>query len=183
MSRQITAGSARVHAGMVKCLYMGNIDSLRDWGHARDYVKMVWRILQQEAPEDFAIATGRTESVRRFIEITADRLDRDVIRWEGESEDEVGKCSSGGAVVRIDTHYCFPAEVKISMSDTIKSMEHPSWSPTTILEELVAKMLPADERESGKEAYFRYKILMVVESSPNDFVKPTLVLGYGEAKE
>ena len=90
MTRKITRGLARIDAGLEQCLYMGNLDSLRDWGHARDYVEMQWRMLQQDSPEDFVIATGRQESVRRFIELSASH-------WAGEASAGKARAQPGGA--------------------------------------------------------------------------------------
>ena len=113
LTRKITRGLARVDAGLDDCLYMGNLDSLRDWGHARDYVEMQWLMLQQEQPEDFVIATGRQESVRRFIELTALQLGWGPMQWDGEGAAEVGRRGdTGEVVVRIDPRYFRPAEVE-----------------------------------------------------------------------
>ena len=111
VTRKITRGLARVDAELDDCLFMGNLDSLRDWGHARDYVTMQWLMLQQDQPEDFVIATGRQESVRRFIELTAQELGWGTMIWEGEGTAEVGRRGDTGAVVvRIDPRYFRPAE-------------------------------------------------------------------------
>ena len=113
VTRKITRGLSRIDAGLEECLYMGNLDSLRDWGHARDYVEMQWRMLQQETPEDFVIATGRQESVRRFIELSATALGWGGINWEGTELNEIGRRKDTGAiVVRIDPRYFRPAEVE-----------------------------------------------------------------------
>ena len=101
---------------------MGNLDSLRDWGHARDYVEMQWRMLQQETPEDFVIATGRQESVRRFIELSAGALGWGGIDWEGKAQSEIGRRKDTGAVVvRIDPRYFRPAEVETLLGDPTKA--------------------------------------------------------------
>ena len=107
VTRKITRGLARMNEGLEECLYMGNLDSLRDWGHARDYVEMQWRMLQQEGPPgDFVIATGRQESVRRFIELTALALGWGAMRWGGSGLVEVGiRNDTGAVVVRIDPRY------------------------------------------------------------------------------
>jgi len=122
VTRKITRGLARIDAGHDDCLFMGNIDSLRDWGHARDYVEMQWRMLQQEGPpEDFVIATGRQESVRRFIELTAAQLGWGGIEWSGEGIEEEGRrAGSDEVVVRIDPRYFRPAEV-----ETLLGGSHP----------------------------------------------------------
>jgi GDPmannose 4,6-dehydratase len=139
VTRKITRGLARIHEGLDACLYMGNLDSLRDWGHARDYVEMQWRMLQQEQPEDFVIATGRQESVRRFIELAASELGWGGIQWQGEGLHETGlRADTGEVVVRIDPRYFRPAEVETLLGDPTKAREKLGWTPTTTLEELVA---------------------------------------------
>ena len=163
VTRKITRGLARVDAGLDDVLYMGNLDSLRDWGHARDYVEMQWLMLQQEQPEDFVIATGRQESVRRFIELTAQELGWGPMQWEGESTSEVGRRSDTGAVVvRIDPRYFRPAEVETLLGDASKARERLGWTPRTTLEELVAEMVSADVEEATKEAYLKRKGFEVV---------------------
>ena len=155
-------------AGLDQCLFMGNLDSLRDWGHARDYVEMQWRMLQQEQPEDFVIATGRQETVRRFIELAAGDLGWGAITWEGSGVEEVGRRSDTGAVVvRIDPRYFRPAEVETLLGDPTKAKEKLGWTPTTTLEDLVAEMVAADQEEAAKEALLRRKGFAVVGSMEN----------------
>ena len=168
VTRKITRGLARINEGLDECLFMGNLDSLRDWGHARDYVEMQWRMLQQEGPpEDFVISTGRQESVRRFIELTAEALGWGVLEWEGQGLDEVGRRSTGEVVVRIDPRYFRPAEVETLLGDPRKAHEKLGWAPTTTLEELVAEMVDADREEARKEAILRLKGFKVVGSMEN----------------
>ena len=156
VTRKITRGLARVDAGLEECLYMGNLDSLRDWGHARDYVEMQWLMLQQEQPEDFVIATGRQESVRRFIDLTAQQLGWGPMKWDGEGTAEVGsRGDTGAVVVRIDPRYFRPAEVETLLGDPTNAKEKLGWTPTTTLEELVAEMVSADVEEARKEAYLK----------------------------
>ena len=163
VTRKITRGLARVDAGLDDCLYMGNLDSVRDWGHARDYVTMQWLMLQQEQPEDFVIATGRQESVRRFIELSAQKLGWGPMQWDGEGTAEVGRRGDTGAVVvRIDPRYFRPAEVDTLLGDPSKAREKLGWTPTTTLEELVAEMVAADIEEAKKEAYLKRKGFAVV---------------------
>ena len=158
VTRKITRGLARIDAGLDQCLYMGNLDSLRDWGHARDYVEMQWRMLQQEQPRDFVIATGRQESVRRFIELSASTLGWGPIRWEGSGIDETGRRSDTGAVVvRIDPRYFRPAEVETLLGDPSQAQALLGWTPTTSLEELVTDMIHTDQDEARKEAYLKRK--------------------------
>ena len=163
VTRKITRGLARIHEGLDDCLYMGNLDSLRDWGHARDYVEMQWRMLQQAEPEDFVIATGRQESVRRFIELTALQLGWGAILWQGSGIEEIGRRSDTGAVVvRIDPRYFRPAEVDTLLGDPTKAKQKLGWTPTTTLEELVAEMVATDRQEAAKEALLRRKGFSVV---------------------
>ena len=163
VTRKITRGLARVDAGLEDCLYMGNLDSLRDWGHARDYVEMQWLMLQQDQPEDFVIATGRQESVRSFIELTAKQLGWGQMQWEGEGTAEVGRRGdTGEVVVCIDPRYFRPAEVDTLLGDPSKAKDKLGWSPTTTLEELVAEMVTTDVEEAKKEAYLKRKGFSVV---------------------
>ena len=165
VTRKITRGLARVDAGLDECLYMGNLDSLRDWGHARDYVEMQWLMLQQELPEDFVIATGRQESVRRFIELTANQLGWGQMQWDGKGTAEVGRRGdTGEVVVRIDPRYFRPAEVETLLGDPTNAKERLGWTPKTTLEELVAEMVAADVEEAKKEAYLKRKGFDVVGS-------------------
>ena len=180
VTRKITRGLARIDAGLEDCLYMGNIDSLRDWGHARDYVEMQWRMLQQEGPpEDFVIATGRQESVRRFIELTAMELGWGAIQWEGKGLEETGQRSTGEVVVRIDPRYFRPAEVETLLGDPAKAKEKLGWTPTTTLEELVAEMVATDQEEAKKEAYLKLKGFNVVGSMENPPTNPDAVKAAG----
>ena len=169
VTRKISRGLARIDAGLDECLYMGNLDSLRDWGHARDYVEMQWRMLQQDTPEDFVIATGRQESVRRFIELTAAQLNWNTvngdsaINWDGEGLEEVGRrADNGKVVVRIDPRYFRPTEVETLMGDATKAREKLNWTPSCSLEELVSEMVEHDREEARKEAYLKEKGFQVV---------------------
>ena len=175
VTRKITRGLARINEGLEDCLYMGNLDSLRDWGHARDYVEMQWRMLQQESPQDYVIATGRQESVRRFIELTALELGWGAIEWQGEGVHEIGRRSTGEVVVRIDPRYFRPAEVETLLGDPSKAHEKLGWTPTTTLEELVAEMVAADREEARKEAILRLKGFKVVGSMENPPTNPVAV--------
>jgi GDPmannose 4,6-dehydratase len=163
VTRKITRGLARIDAGLDQCIYMGNLDSLRDWGHARDYVEMQWRMLQQESPEDFVIATGRQESVRRFIELAAEKLGWGAMRWEGCGLQEVGiRSDTSEIVVRIDPRYFRPAEVETLLGNPTNAKEKLGWTPTTTLEELVSEMIEADKEEASKEAILRQKGFQVI---------------------
>jgi GDPmannose 4,6-dehydratase len=157
VTRKITRGLARIDHGLEDCLYIGNLDARRDWGHAREFVELQWRMLQQAHPEDFVIATGRQESVRRFIELTAAALGWGAIEWEGTGMQAVGRRNSGEVVVRIDPRYVRPSEVDTLLGDSTKAHEKLGWTPTTTLEELVAEMVAADLEEAKKEAYLKRK--------------------------
>ena len=163
VTRKITRGLARIDAGLDRCLYMGNLDSLRDWGHARDYVDMQWRMLQQDHPQDFVIATGRQESVRCFIELSAIALGWGGIQWEGSGLEETGKrTDTGEVIVRIDPRYFRPAEVETLLGDPTQAKEKLGWTPSTTLEEMVTEMIQVDQEEASKEAYLKRKGFQVV---------------------
>ena len=176
VTRKITRGLARINADLDQCLFMGNLDSLRDWGHARDYVEMQWLMLQQEQPEDFVIATGRQESVRRFIELTAQELGWGGIEWSGKGLQETGKrADTSEVVVRIDPRYFRPAEVETLLGDPTKAREKLGWTPTTTLEELVHEMVVADVEEAAKEATLRREGFLVVGSMENPPTSPAMI--------
>jgi GDPmannose 4,6-dehydratase len=168
VTRKITRGLARIDSGLDQCLFMGNLDSLRDWGHARDYVEMQWLMLQQDTPEDYVIATGRQQSVRRFIELTAAELGWGGIHWQGEGVEEIGiRNDNGAVVVRIDPRYFRPAEVETLLGDPSKAHRQLGWRPKTTLEQLVAEMVNADREEAAKEAVLRREGFDVVGSMEN----------------
>jgi len=168
VTRKITRGLARIDAGLDQCLYMGNLDSLRDWGHARDYVEMQWLMLQQSHPEDYVIATGRQESVRRFIELTANLIGWGGIDWNGEGKNEYGtRKDTGAVVVQIDPRYFRPSEVATLLGDASKAKQKLGWEPATSLEELVSEMVMVDKEEAAKEALLRKEGFQVVGSMEN----------------
>ena len=163
VTRKITRAISRIRHGLQDCLYMGNIDSLRDWGHARDYVEMQWRMLQQEVAEDFVIATGRQISVRRFIEQSCAHAGI-TVTWQGQGVDEVGlDAATGKAIVRIDPRYFRPTEVDTLLGDPTKAREKLGWTPTTTVEELCAEMMAADLEEARQETIARAHGLSVKE--------------------
>ena len=148
VTRKITRALAHILVGLEDCLYMGNLDALRDWGHARDYVRMQWLMLQQQAPEDFVIATGQQISVRDFITRAATALGM-ALRWQGQGLDEVGVWTNpphggGRTVVRIDPRYFRPAEVQTLLGDPTRAREKLGWVPETSLDALIAEMAAAD---------------------------------------
>ncbi|HMT80009.1 MAG TPA: GDP-mannose 4,6-dehydratase, partial [Azonexus sp.] len=161
VTRKITRAVARMALGLQDCLYLGNLSSLRDWGHARDYVEMQWLMLQQEQPEDFVIATGVQYSVRQFVEFAAAELGIQ-LRWEGEGENEVGivaavtnkdaKVKVGDTIVKIDPRYFRPTEVETLLGDPTKAKEKLGWVPKTTLAELVQEMVQADYTAAKRDA-------------------------------
>ena len=151
VTRKITRGLSRISVGLEDCLYLGNLDALRDWGHARDYVEMQWLMLQQDEPEDFVIATGRQESVRRFVELTAKRLGFG-INWQGSGLQEVGiRDDTEEIVVRIDPRYFRPTEVETLLGDPTKAKEKLGWSPRITLEAMVSEMVDHDLETATNE--------------------------------
>ena len=141
---------------------MGNINSKRDWGHAKDYVHMQWLMLQQEKPEDFVIASGQTTTVREFIEICARKLgwnmrskDKAII-WEGSGINEIGRrADTGDIVIRIDPRYFRPTEVDELLGDASKARKKLGWEPKILIEELISEMIEEDSKESKKESLLK----------------------------
>lgn len=151
VTRKITRGLARISIGMQDCLYMGNLNALRDWGHAKDYVKMQWLMLQQEKPDDYVIATGEQHSVREFIELTAQELGI-AIGWEGEGINERGiNIANGKTIVAIDPKYFRPTEVETLLGDPAKAKEKLGWKPEITFQELVKEMVQADLEEAKRD--------------------------------
>tara|TARA_B100000579_G_C22841648_1_gene861893 strand:- start:865 stop:1956 length:1092 start_codon:yes stop_codon:yes gene_type:complete len=156
VTRKITRGLTRINAGLQEHLCMGNINSLRDWGHAKDYVEMQWLMLQQKIPEDFVIATGRQASVRDFIELSAEKLGWEGINWEGDGIDEIGKRKDNGQIViKIDPNFYRPAEVETLLGDPSKANEKLGWQPGKTLEELVSEMIETDKATAHNESIIK----------------------------
>jgi len=151
VTRKITRALARIKLGLQQCLYLGNMDALRDWGHARDYVEMQWLMLQQEQPEDFVIATGEQHSVREFVEIAAAKMGIN-ISWKGSGVDEVGIDGDGNIVVRIDERYFRPTEVETLLGDPTKAGEKLGWTPKVTFTELVTEMVESDLNIAERDA-------------------------------
>jgi GDPmannose 4,6-dehydratase len=144
VTRKITRSLARIHLGLQDCLYLGNLDALRDWGHARDYVEMQWLMLQQDAPDDFVIATGVQHTVREFVELSAGYLGLELC-WEGNGVDEKAyDRSTGKMVVAVDPRYFRAAEVDALVGDPSKAASKLGWKPQTTFDELVREMVEAD---------------------------------------
>ncbi|PID49662.1 MAG: GDP-mannose 4,6-dehydratase [Proteobacteria bacterium] len=154
VTRKITRGLANIAQGLDQCLYLGNLDSLRDWGHAKDYVEMQWLMLQQEQPEDFVIATGKQYSVRQFVELAAAELGIRLV-WEGTGIHEKGIISQlegshapavqvGSTIVAVDPRYFRPTEVDTLLGDPSKAKEKLGWTPKISLTEMIAEMVTHD---------------------------------------
>lgn len=165
VTRKVTRGLANIAQGLDECLYMGNIDSLRDWGHAMDYVRMQWMMLQQDEPEDFVIATGVQVSVRDFIKRSADRLGI-TLKFEGKGVDEVGVVQAvkgdsapaikpGQVLVRIDPRYFRPAEVETLLGDPTKAKEKLGWTPQITLDQMIDEMVAADLDAAKRHALLK----------------------------
>ncbi len=156
VTRKITRAVARIHRGIQKTLFLGNLDAKRDWGHAKDYVEGMWRMLQQEKPDDYVLATNETHSVREFVEKAFRCIDIE-IEWIGENGtvDEIGVDSNDKSrvLVKVDSRYFRPTEVDILIGNPAKAKAHLGWEPTTLFADLVKEMVSADIKavDTGKE--------------------------------
>ena len=151
VTRKITRALARIKVGLQNRLYLGNMDALRDWGHARDYVEMQWLMLQQAVPKDYVIATGEQHSVREFVEISARLLGME-IRWEGSGAEEKGYDQDGRLIVSVDPRYYRPTEVDTLLGDPSKAKADLGWAPRIKFHELVEEMVTADLKAAEKDA-------------------------------
>jgi GDPmannose 4,6-dehydratase len=168
VTRKITRDLSAIALGLESCLYIGNLNARRDWGHAKDYVEMQWRMLQQDVPKDYVIATGHQISVREFVERTASGLGM-TLRWEGEGLEEVGIVESiaasslvddlsvkeGDTLVRVDPNYYRPAEVESLLGDPSKAHDELGWKPTTTLDEMIDEMLAHDVDQAKQRALLK----------------------------
>lgn len=156
VTRKITRALARIKLGLQQCLYLGNMDAKRDWGHAKDYVEMQWLMLQQDQAEDFVIATGVQYSVRDFVDAAAKELGM-AFRWEGKGVDEVGylrspsPSRSDNAIVKVDPRYFRPTEVETLLGDPTKAKEKLGWVPKISFDELVAEMVREDLKSAERD--------------------------------
>lgn len=151
VTRKITRALARIKLGLQERLYLGNMNALRDWGHARDYVQMQWLMLQQDTPEDFVIATGEQHSVREFVELAAKEIDIE-IGWVGQGIDEKGyDLRTGNCIVAVDPKYFRPAEVETLLGDPTKAKQKLGWRPSTSFQELVAEMMREDMKQAERD--------------------------------
>ena len=165
VTRKITRGIANISQGIEKCLYLGNMNALRDWGHAKDYVRMQWMMLQQDVPQDFVIATGKQITVRAFVEICANHLGIE-IEWSGDGIDEVGVVknvdkkicpgiSEGQIIIRVDSEYFRPTEVETLLGDPSKAKRILGWEPEITVEEMAIEMVDHDLKEAKKVSYLK----------------------------
>lgn len=150
VTRKITRALARIKLGLQDCLYLGNLDALRDWGHAKDYVEMQWLMLQQEEADDFVIATGHQYSVRDFVNAAAQELGIS-LRWEGKGVDEKGYDAEGRCVVQVDPRYFRPTEVETLLGDPAKAKQKLGWSPKITFNELVSEMVREDYKSAQRD--------------------------------
>ena len=155
VTRKITRALARIKLGLQDCLYLGNLDAKRDWGHAKDYVEMQWLMLQQEEPEDFVIATGVQYSVRDFVNAAAREVGLS-IRWHGEGVEERGFDANNNCIVAVDPSYFRPTEVATLLGDASKAREKLGWSPCTSFDELVAEMVREDLKTAERDELIKY---------------------------
>jgi GDPmannose 4,6-dehydratase len=153
VTRKITRALANIKLGQQDCLYLGNIDAKRDWGHAKDYVEMMWLMLQQETPDDYVVATGETHSVREFVELAAKELGME-IEWKGKGVDEVGVDKlTGKEIVKIDPKYFRPAEVELLLGDPSKAKKQLGWTLKHTFEDLVKEMVQFDLENEKTHKY------------------------------
>ncbi|MEP5731163.1 MAG: GDP-mannose 4,6-dehydratase [Sulfitobacter sp.] len=165
VTRKITRALARISQGLETCLYLGNMDAMRDWGHAKDYIRMQWLMLQQDTPEDFVIATGEQHSVRSFVEKSAAQLGI-TLEWSGADVEEIGTVKSvtgenapglktGDVIVRVDPRYFRPTEVETLLGDPTKAHQKLGWKPEITFDELVREMVHSDLLAARKEALLK----------------------------
>jgi GDPmannose 4,6-dehydratase len=150
VTQKIVQAAVAITSGRQKKLYLGNLDAVRDWGHAKDYVEGMWRILQHEAPSDWVLATGEATSVRRFVEITFDKLGRK-ITWEGSGKSEKGFDQSGNILVEIDSRYLRPTEVPHLQGDSSRAKKILGWRPSYTLDSLISEMIDSTQKILKKE--------------------------------
>ena len=150
VTRKITRALARIKLGLQDCLFLGNLDALRDWGHAKDYVEMQWLMLQQEKAEDFVIASGEQHSVREFVDSAAEEVGLS-ITWQGSGIDEKGYDAEGNCIVAVDDRYFRPAEVETLLGDATKAQQKLGWAPKISFKELVAEMMREDLKTASRD--------------------------------
>ena len=154
VTRKITRALARIKLGILDCLYLGNLEAKRDWGHARDFIEAQWLMLQQAQPEDFVIATGEQYSVRDFVNAAAKELGMEII-WKGDGLNEKGYLDSGQCIISIDPRYFRPTEVESLLGDPTKAKQKLGWTPRTTFRELVAEMVQEDFKAAERDELVR----------------------------
>jgi len=154
VTRKITRALARIKLGLQNCLYLGNLDAKRDWGHAKDYVEMQWMMLQQDKPEDFVIASGTQYSVRDFVNIAARQLGMP-LTWKGTGIHETGTLENGKTIVQVDPRYFRPTEVETLLGDASKAKQQLGWSPKITFQEIVTEMVQEDLKAAERDALIK----------------------------
>ncbi len=158
ITRKITRGLSRIHCNLEETLYVGNLNAKRDWGHAKDFIKMQWLMLQQDEPKDYVIATGKQISVRDFIEISAKVLGWKGIKWIGEGLNEVGlRCDTNEVVIKVDPRYFRPTEVESLLGDASKAKKELGWEPTINVKNLIKEMLANDLKKCNIDKLIKEK--------------------------
>jgi len=151
VTRKITRALTRIYLGLQECLYLGNLNAMRDWGHAKDFVEMQWLMLQQGEPDDYVIATGEQHSVRDFVDIAASEIGI-AIKWEGQGVNEKGiNAANGKTIVSVDPNYFRPTEVDTLLGDSSKGKDKLGWEPKVNFEDLVKEMVHADLEDAKKD--------------------------------
>ena len=150
VTRKITRGLTRIHAGLQDCLWLGNLDAKRDWGHAKDYVEAMWLMMQNDTPQDLVIATGQHHGVREFVEIAAKQVNIK-LTWQGKGINEIGYDENGRAIVKVDPRYFRPTEVDQLLGDATKAHLHLGWTPRISFEELISEMMIEDAKLAREE--------------------------------
>jgi GDPmannose 4,6-dehydratase len=155
VTRKVTRALARIKLGLQERVYLGNLDAKRDWGHARDYVRMQWLMLQQKAPEDYVIATGEQHSVREFVDLAAREIGVNV-EWKGQGVDELGfDTATGQCIVAVDPRYFRPTEVETLLGDASKARRQLGWKPEISFSDLVREMMREDLKDAERDALCR----------------------------
>ncbi len=177
VTKKITRGLSRINAGLESAIYLGNLNSKRDWGHAKDYVEMQWLMLQQDKPEDFVIATGKMTTIREFIELSAKAIgwgieeNKKAIIWEGSGINEIGRrADTGDIVIKVDPRYFRPTEVNELLGDSSKAFQKLGWSPKIELNEMINEMIQKDKEDALKEYILKkegFEINTSLETPPN----------------
>ena len=151
VTRKITRALTRIYLGLQECLYLGNLNAMRDWGHAKDFVEVQWLMLQQDEPDDYVIATGEQHSVREFVDIAASEIGI-AVKWEGQGVNEIGiNAANGKTIVSVDPNYFRPTEVDTLLGDSSKAKEKLGWEPKVGFEDLVKEMVHADLEDAKKD--------------------------------